>query len=213
MDENGNGAPIVDADGFIIATPKSQARNPGDDFTDPADAGTPDGGADSPPKRRGRPPGPNAGKRPGTGTRNSTKAKAVSISVSGLEALLLSIHGGLSVLTSCPELNLDKQSAHELAEASANVAALYNVQLDPKTAAWLALGAISAGVYVPRVLMLRERLAQDTKDKKKIKTPSSGTVGGERVVSPSFNGIVLPGDAQPELTINVEEFLKDYTGN
>jgi hypothetical protein len=71
----------------------------------------------------------------------------------------------LAGLTSTPELALDKDEAHNLAVAAAEVAKFYPTTIDPKALAWFNLMLAAGVVYGPRVYLIRERLkAERAKD-------------------------------------------------
>lgn len=64
----------------------------------------------------------------------------------------------LAGLTSTPEIALDKEEAHNLAVAAAEVAKFYPAQVDPKALAWFNLMLAAGVVYGPRVYLIRERM-------------------------------------------------------
>lgn len=67
----------------------------------------------------------------------------------------------LAGLTSTPELALDKEEAHDLALAAAEVAKFYPAQVDPKVLAWFNLMLAAGVVYGPRVYLIRQRVKAD----------------------------------------------------
>lgn len=111
---------------------------------------------DSPAPRRGR------GRPPGSGT--SQKAKPIPLNVTGLEKLLVGIHGGLAILSSRGEWSLDTESktfdgkteAEFLAMSIKDVADHYgNGLLDKKTLDWCNLIQCLAIVYGGRIYAIR----------------------------------------------------------
>ncbi len=73
-----------------------------------------------------------------------------------------------------PELAIGMPEAQRLAKASIEVAKNYNVMLSAKTVAWIQLGIVATGIYVPRAFALGGRLkhAQHTPPTKTDLTPS-----------------------------------------
>lgn len=93
-------------------------------------------------KRRGRKPG-------------STNAKkSAPLDINGLEFLLLSTHTMMAAMMKTPELELDKEEAHQLAQASANVARHYDISATEKTIDWIALFMALGTVYGPRMVTI-----------------------------------------------------------
>lgn len=62
---------------------------------------------------------------------------------------------------SVDELALDKAEATQLAKAIADVADLYPVEFDPRTAAWVSLGVAVAMVEGPRAWFVYKKLQAD----------------------------------------------------
>lgn len=105
-------------------------------------------------RRRGRP----------VGSTGSAKAKTLPLNVTGLEKLLVGIHGGLAVLSGRPEWSLDteqgifdgKTEAQFFAQSIKDVSDHYgNGLLDKKTLDWLNLGQCLAIVYIGRIYAIR----------------------------------------------------------
>lgn len=110
---------------------------------------------DSQPRRkRGRPPGSGSGQ---------AKAKALPLNVTGLEKLLVGIHGGLALLSGRMELALDTESkifdglteAEFLAKSIKDVSSHYGTVLDQKTLDWANLVQCLAIVYGGRLYAIR----------------------------------------------------------
>jgi hypothetical protein len=107
------------------------------------------------PRRRGRPPGSGAGK--------STKAKALPLNVTGLEKLLVGIHGGIAMMSGRMEWALDTDSkifdglneAEFLAKSVKDVSAHYGTVMDQKTLDWCNLIQCCAIVYGGRIYAIR----------------------------------------------------------
>lgn len=140
---NGIGAITIEPAGPATVEPETVATEPGQ--SEPAD---------QPRRRRGRPPG--SGNSTGTGER---KAKPLPLNVSGLEKLLLGIHGGMAMLTRRAEWSLDsdqklfdgKAESEFMAQSIADVARHYGGIADQKTLDWLNLLQCLAMVYGTRV--------------------------------------------------------------
>jgi hypothetical protein len=109
---------------------------------------------DSAPRRRGRPPGSGG---------NAAKAKPIPLNVTGLEKLLVGIHGGLAILSGREEWSLDtssrmfdgKTEAEFLAQSAADVARHYGGIADQKTLDWFNLVQCLAMVYGARIYAIR----------------------------------------------------------
>lgn len=128
------------ADGPIIIDPSAVTGDDGPaavDSTEPAR------------KRRGRKPGSVSSK------------KTSSLDINGVENILYSIHTMLAAMTSVPEWQLDKSEARMLAEASASVAAHYDVSASAKTIAWTNLIMVAGTVYGTRIIAIRARNKKD----------------------------------------------------
>lgn len=122
--------------------------------TDPATVAAEQSDIPAPKRGRGRPPG--------TGTK--AKTTSLPLNVTGLEKLLVGIHGGLAILSGRPEWSLDtdmkifdgKTEAQFLASSVKDVADHYgNGLLDKKTLDWCNLIQCLAIVYGGRVYAIR----------------------------------------------------------
>ena len=100
------------------------------------------------PKKRGRKPG----------SKNAPKEKNVDLK--GVESLLLSIHTILATSTQIPELVLDKDEAHRVAEAIANVSRHYDMGASEKMVDWGNLFLVFGAVYGTRIWAYRLRTAK-----------------------------------------------------
>lgn len=139
--DTGSGDGIDTGTGPVVVDPAS-VLEPGD--------GTGDGGAGGSvagePRKRGRKPG----------STNRTRTKETSLSVSGLETLLLGVHQMGAALLKTSELELDPAEAKSLAQASANVLRHYpSVQMPAQMIDWVALAMALGTVYAPRVIAIR----------------------------------------------------------
>lgn len=129
--------------GVVSATvdPEAVVAEPGSDT------------ADQPRRGRGRP----------RGSGNTAKAKALPLNVTGLEKLLVGIHGGIALLTGRMEIALDTESkifdglteAEFLAKSIKDVSAHYGAVLDQKTLDWANLIQCLAIVYGGRFYAIR----------------------------------------------------------
>lgn len=123
---------------------------------DPETVAAEPGQSDAPeqPRRRGRPPGSGTGK---------AKAKALPLNVTGLEKLLVGIHGGIALMTGRMEFSLDTEQkifdglteAEFLAKSIKDVSVHYGAVLDQKTLDWMNLVQCLAIVYGGRLYAIR----------------------------------------------------------
>lgn len=104
----------------------------------------------TPRRKRGRRSGGSA-TAAASGSRTRQKS---AVSLTGVEAILLSAHAMLAAATKQPGLALEKDEAEQLAKAVAEVAKHYDTSVDPKHLAWFNLVAIVAMIYGPRIFML-----------------------------------------------------------
>lgn len=120
-----------------------------------SDGGSSDGGTGK--RGRGRPRKSDTGSASGTASTgkpaNAGKAapQKAKANVSGIEKILFSLHLGVAKFTKIEELALDREESKVLAEAVAEVSSHYNVEINPKTAAWLGLVTAFGTIYGPRV--------------------------------------------------------------
>lgn len=71
--------------------------------------------------------------------------------------LLVSINAGIVALTHAPELEVSAEENHRIAVAAANVAQYYNVRVDSRTQAWMALIGVVGQVYGTRAVAMYMR--------------------------------------------------------
>lgn len=116
------------------------------------------------PKRRGRPPkNRTGGTFASTTTASTEKANqdlSKSTSIQNLEALLLSVHSGLAMMLSCPELELDETEAKRLADSTKNLMKHYPVSFSAKNLAWADFSVTLATTYGTRVIAIMKRPKQ-----------------------------------------------------
>lgn len=140
------------SDGAVSSTGGGPA--PIDPVTAEPSGDTAEPSPNQPKRGRGRPPGS------GTGT---AKTKPIPLNVSGLEKLLVGIHGGLAILSGRHEWSLDTESrmfdgkteAEFLAQSTADVARHYGGIADQKTLDWMNLLQCLAIVYGGRLYAIR----------------------------------------------------------
>ena len=120
--------------------------------------------------RRGRPP---ASEKVGdTGTPKTTaprtraprkKAEPVNdhIDPGTLAKQLQGVHVMVAMLTQSPEMQLSEPESIELAKAVSGVCAEYNLSLNGKTGAMIQLLGAGAMVYLPRIMAIKQRKAQE----------------------------------------------------
>jgi hypothetical protein len=126
-----------------------------------------------------------------TGRAKGRPEKAVPVDVSGLEKILLSIHGVLSL--KIPEAALSEPEAHALADAAANVWKYYGdalPMLSPKWQAWTELAMVAGfQVYGPRIVAWRARKAWELAERKR---------KAKEAVNPTPGPSVPPGFQPPD---------------
>lgn len=106
---------------------------------------------------------PRRGRGRPRGSTNAVKAKALPLNVTGLEKLLVGIHGGIALLTGRMEFALDTESkifdglteAEFLAKSIKDVSSHYGAVLDQKTLDWANLIQCLAIVYGGRFYAIR----------------------------------------------------------
>lgn len=107
------------------------------------------------------------GRRAGTGGASARQSKQAAPSVNVIEQSLVGIHALLAVSTKTPELALEPDESKPLAQAVAEVAKHYDIPgLDAKTVAWMGLIMVAGKIYVPRAVLISQRLEQERKEKK-----------------------------------------------
>ena len=79
--------------------------------------------------------------------------------------MLLLVHTTLAAATKTPEMVLDKTESDLLANATVELGKQYDVQLDPKMQAAVALIGAAGLVYGPRVIAIKVRKAGERKAK------------------------------------------------
>lgn len=107
------------------------------------------------------------GRRAGTGGGSTGREKKTATSVSAIEQSLIGIHALLAAATRTPELVLEADESKPLAVAVAELAKHYDLPgLDAKTTAWVGLIMVCGQVYVPRAVMIKQRLDAEAKERK-----------------------------------------------
>jgi hypothetical protein len=104
----------------------------------------------SPRRKRGR----RKGWRAGDG---KNKKSDTLLNVSGIEKVLLSVHGMLSAITKTPELALEDKEAADLALGIAEVAEFYPLDIAPEAYAWVNLFMIAVPIYGSRIFLVAQR--------------------------------------------------------
>ncbi len=108
--------------------------------------------------------------------RGASSAKSEPVSHTAIEALLLSVHTGLSVLFQSPTMQLEKAEAEQLAKAAANVSRHYDVPgMSDKVVDWTNLLGTCAMIYGPRIMA-----ARITRAAKKAETVAAKKANSER---------------------------------
>lgn len=116
--------------------------------------------------RRGRPPASekvaDAGSPKATAPRTRTaRKKAQPIDHDTLAKQLQGVHVMVAMITQSPEMQLSDPESIELAKAISGVCAEYNLSLNGKTGALIQLIGAGAMVYLPRIMAIKQRKAQE----------------------------------------------------
>jgi len=113
------------------------------------------------------------GRKSGGGS-GASKAKVspdLKSSIDALAKTLVIVHVGLAGVTENPELVIDQDEGLLLANATANVLEQFDLKPDPKTQAIIGLLMAAGTVYGPRAFMIKQRRAQQAREKQ------AGTAG------------------------------------
>lgn len=151
VDDAGNGGSVDASSGGSesIVIPGPEPIEP-----DAAVGDTTEQLAAEPRRKRGRPPGSGS---------TTSKTRPIPLNVTGLEKLLVGIHGGLAIMSGRSEWSLDtenklfdgKTEAEFLAQSSADVARHYGGIADQKTLDWMNLIQCLAIVYGTRIYAIK----------------------------------------------------------
>ena len=149
-----------------------------DQSTPPVDAQTSESSAPEPqqtqrrgpgrPRKDGQPPQSSA-KRPTTppkAPKASSREEAKPIDEAQLAKQLVGVHVMLAMMTKCPELAISESEASQLSHALAQVAAQYDLVVNPKVVAGVQLFAVAAMIYAPRIPRIKASLSARNQQKK-----------------------------------------------
>ena len=130
--------------------------------------------------------------------RAGTTKGAESIPVEGFAQILLQGHAMLAALTKTQELYLSQDEALMLAQASANVARHYDVQMAAKTVDWVNLAMALGNVYGTRLAAIKMRSSVERKEraataKPAPANPADTTFAGIVPAEPDFMNGYMPG--------------------
>lgn len=166
-DGNGAARPATSSGGAI--DPESGVRSGG------TDSGTP-------PKRgRGRPPG--SGNKPGSG-------KSASKATLSIEKLLFSVHQMGAMLMDAPDLELTRDEAKQVADAVADVSALYDMPIvNEKAAAWGNLALVVGMVYGTRAVSVVKKVGRNKAGKKGPEIIKPATPPPPSIFAPVIQGV------------------------
>ena len=101
------------------------------------------------PKKRGRPRSSSSADGAKYGS------KKPGLEVEALAKNLQAIHDLAALATGLPILSIEDKEAKSMATAVSNLAAQYDMVLDPRTVAWVNLLGVMASIYGPRFLMIK----------------------------------------------------------
>jgi hypothetical protein len=94
-----------------------------------------------------------------------------------------------------PELALDDDEAKQIANATAEVAKHYSVNIDPKTLAWMNFGWAVSCVYGSRVVAITMRRRNEKEAAKKAKQNFASPTADEETPAPVHSTGFPPADA------------------
>jgi hypothetical protein len=138
-----------------------------EEFIDPARAidrgDTAGGGTDTPSGGATKVAGKRRGRKPGT----TNKAKTAQVDLSSVEALLLTVHTGLSVVLKAPEFELTEEEAHKIAEAGTRVSRHYNMTATAKSIDFANLMIVLGTAYGSRFMAMKMRRDMERDERKK----------------------------------------------
>lgn len=98
----------------------------------------------------------------GTARTARTQEKASQLDLSGIAGALVGIHMALAAIANVPELVMDDQEAENIAKSVVNVARHYpKVAGSQKLIDWSMLVGALGMAYVPRIMMVRDRLKKN----------------------------------------------------
>jgi hypothetical protein len=108
---------------------------------------------------------------------------------------LLLFHTSMAAMTNTPELVLDKDEAQGLAESGLTLAAMYDIQPDPKLQAAILFAGQVGMIYGTRIVAIRARKSQEKEERRK------GTAGmydadGNPIGTTTFTTDEWPIDAE-----------------
>lgn len=108
------------------------------------------------------------GRKSGTGNASGSARQKDSNLTGATESLsrtLLMLHVGLASVSKAPEFEIDKAESDMLANATVNVLQEFDIRPDPKAEAIFGLIVACGTVYGPRVFLMRQRKAEESKQK------------------------------------------------
>lgn len=193
------------SDGVDGANAATDNGHSGDDSTLAADSGAAESVID---------PGAVASPAPGDTGEPRTRRKytkratagdgeKASLGLNAIEAILHSIHLGVSALASAPELQLDPMEATAVAKGIAAVGRHYPAfQMSEKAADWGNLIVLAVGIYGPRMFAIKARRA----DTPRTPRPAQATAPQQqsRNAPPPPDGLVMTEVTLPGTNTKVQ---------
>jgi hypothetical protein len=89
------------------------------------------------------------------------------VDLSSVEALLLTVHTGLSVVLKAPEFELTEEEAHKIAEAGTRVSRHYNMTATAKSIDFANLMIVLGTAYGSRFMAMKMRRDMERDERKK----------------------------------------------
>lgn len=129
----------------------------------------------SPRKRRGRKPGGGSGSNRAASTGRKAAASQGTISVAGLEAILVATSVAAAGLFKSPEIALESDESGPLAKAGKEVLDCYPLpEISEKAAKWVAFISVAVPMFGAKAMLIKERIDRERAERA---TPVNGLMG------------------------------------
>lgn len=140
----------------------------------------------SPRRKRGRKPGQRTGTVGGTQSSAARNNQNLKASVDSLASMIGFAHLALASVSKCPELKLEENESHALANATTNVLREFDMTPDPKVVAIVGLITTASTIYGPRVYLISRRKAEEKEKKEPLDVSNAFNKPNLNVVDTGF---------------------------